>query len=272
MPELPEVETTVLGIRSQVIKKEVRDIIVRQSILRWPVQTEILKKNIIGKPFYSVKRRAKYLILENENGSLIIHLGMSGNLRVIDSNISPNKHDHIDILFQDSTILRYYDPRRFGSFHWAKNPLLHPLIINLGPEPLSNDFSGKYLFDRSRKRKQSVKNFIMDGKIVSGIGNIYASEVLFEAGIKPSKSAGSISLKLYISLVESIRKILKNSIKKGGTTLRDFVNIENKPGYFKQQLKVYGREGKECRKCKNLLKQMIIGQRSTVYCPKCQTY
>lgn len=269
MPELPEVETTLRGIEPHVLNKKISSIVVRQSSLRWPVPTRILKDKLIDQTFTSIKRRGKYLLLESSKEFLIIHLGMSGSLRIIQEE-KVKKHDHIDIEFKDGSILRYCDPRRFGCFLWTENPESHPLLKNLGPEPLGNEFNGQYLFNVSRGRKTPIKSFIMNSKFIVGVGNIYANEALFRAKIKPNRQAGRISLKRYEKLSKEIVIILRESIEQGGTTLRDFVGSNNKPGYFKQQLEVYGRQGEECKLCSSALKSLIIGQRSSVYCPKCQ--
>ena len=270
MPELPEVETTLRGIEPHILNKKITSITVRNPSLRWPVPTNSLKASLISNSFLSIKRRGKYLILESLNGFVLIHLGMSGCLRIFDNKSAPEKHDHIDVRFDDNSILRYTDPRRFGSFLWTEEPESHVLISKLGPEPLGNEFSGAHLFEKSRKKKMPVKNFIMDSQIVVGVGNIYASEALFLAGIRPKKYAGRVTHNQYESLVVEIRNLLSKSIEKGGTTLRDFVGGDNKPGYFKQQLNVYGRSGQECKVCESILKNLKIGQRGSVYCPKCQ--
>ena len=271
MPELPEVETTRRGIAPHIEGKTVCDVIVRHHQLRWPVPRG-LKAKLVGHKIKSVSRRAKYLLLAFDHGTLILHLGMSGSLRIIDSNLPAAKHDHVDIVFDHSQALRLTDPRRFGCVLWSKDdPELHELIAHLGPEPLSDAFSGDYLFQRSRGRKSAIKQFIMDGKIVVGVGNIYASESLFLAGINPKRLAGKVSLERYEKLAEAIKQVLAAAIKQGGTTLRDFVGGDGKPGYFAQQLNVYGREAEPCRVCGTAIKQYVLGQRSTYYCPKCQT-
>ena len=266
MPELPEVETTLRGIEPHILNKVISSIIVRQASLRWPVPTDLLKDKLISKTFSGIDRRGKYLLLKSSEEYLIIHLGMSGSLRVTREE-KLKKHDHIDIVFKDKSILRYCDPRRFGCFLWTENPDSHFLLKNLGPEPLGNSFNGKYLFDLSRKRKTPIKNFIMNSKNVVGVGNIYANEALFKAKIRPTRQAGKVTLQKFEILSD---EILRKSIDLGGTTLRDFVGGDNKPGYFKQQLEVYGRQGKECKTCSSILKNIIIGQRSSVFCPKCQ--
>jgi|TARA_B110000305_G_scaffold230381_1_gene282509 formamidopyrimidine-DNA glycosylase len=270
VPELPEVETTLRGIEPHILNRQITSISVRNPSLRWPVPVNSLKDNLVSNSFLSIRRRGKYLILESLKGFVLIHLGMSGCLRIFDNNSAPEKHDHIDVCFDDNSILRYTDPRRFGSFLWTEEPESHVLINKLGPEPLGNEFSGTHLFKKSRKKKMPVKNFIMDSQVVVGVGNIYASEALFLAGIRPKKNAGKVSYDQYESLASEIRNLLNKSIEKGGTTLRDFVGGDNKPGYFKQQLNVYGRSGEECKVCRSILKNLKIGQRGSVYCPKCQ--
>lgn len=270
MPELPEVETTRRGIEPWVLNQPLLDWQVRNAALRWPVEIpEILR----GATVDSVARRAKYILLRTAPGTLIVHLGMSGSLRVVTQEVSPRKHDHVDLLFANGKILRLNDPRRFGSvlFQAGDEPYQHGLLDKLGVEPLGNDFSGKYLHELSRKRRVAVKNFIMDAKVVVGVGNIYAAEALFLAGIRPAIAAGRIPLSAYENLASAIKEVLSRAIRDGGTTLRDFVGSDGQPGYFKQRLNVYGRQNKPCRVCEKTLKLQILGQRSTVYCPNCQT-
>ena len=269
MPELPEVETTLRGIQPHILNLKISSIIVRQSSLRWPVPEKLIRKKLISNSFNNITRRGKYLLLESSNEFLIIHLGMSGSLRITEEQ-NLRKHDHIDICFEDGTILRYCDPRRFGCFLWTNNPSDHFLLKNLGPEPLGNNFNGQYLFSLSRGKKVSIKNFIMNSHVVVGVGNIYASEALFASGIRPSSRAGRISKNKYEELANKIVELLRKSIEKGGTTLRDFVSGNNEPGYFKQSLMVYGREGETCYKCSSRIKSLRIGQRASAFCPKCQ--
>jgi len=271
MPELPEVETTRLGIAPHITGQTIDNVIVRNKNLRWPI-TATLKKDLLNRQFQRIDRRGKYLLCYADHGCMIMHLGMSGSLRIVDKQIKPEKHDHLDILFVSGKILRFHDPRRFGSILWTrKDPLQHKLIKHLGPEPLSENFDGAWLYRRSRKRIQAIKNFIMDGHNIVGVGNIYASEALFLSGINPKRKAGNVSLERYERLANAIKKILKRSIKQGGTTLRDFVNGDGKPGYFQQQLNVYGRAGLSCKKCKSTIKEIKLGQRSSFYCTVCQT-
>ncbi len=270
MPELPEVETSRRGIEPHIKGKPVSDVIVRHHQLRWPVPRG-LKAKLTGHTIRAVSRRAKYLLLAFDHGTLILHLGMSGSLRIIDGTLPADKHDHVDILFANGKALRLTDPRRFGAVLWTRNdPLRHELIAHLGPEPLSDDLDGEYLYQRSRGRKSTVKQFIMDGKIVVGVGNIYASESLFLAGIHPKRIAGKISHERYDKLADAIKQVLAAAIEQGGTTLRDFVGGDGKPGYFAQKLNAYGREGEPCPQCGTPIKQLVIGQRSTFFCPKCQ--
>jgi formamidopyrimidine-DNA glycosylase len=270
MPELPEVETTRLGIAPHITGQTIKDVVVRNKNLRWPI-TATLKKDLLNRQFQKVDRRGKYLLCYTDHGCMIMHLGMSGSLRIVDKKIKPGKHDHLDILFASGKVLRFHDPRRFGSILWTRtDPLQHKLIKHLGPEPLNNDSNGAWLYKRSRKRTQAIKNFIMDSHNVVGVGNIYASESLFLAGINPKCKAGNVSLERYELLASAIKKILKQSIKQGGTTLRDFVNGDGKPGYFQQQLNVYGRADQPCKKCKSIIKEIKLGQRSSFYCASCQ--
>ncbi|PCH62637.1 MAG: DNA-formamidopyrimidine glycosylase [SAR86 cluster bacterium] len=270
MPELPEVETTRAGISPHIRNAKINAVIVRQHKLRWPVSPQ-LHQLLPGNHIVNVRRRGKYLLLELHKGTVLIHLGMSGSLRIVDSSAVVGKHDHVDIVFANSKILRYTDPRRFGCILWDdQNIELHPLLVKLGPEPLTEDFHASYLFKQSRTRKVPVKTFIMNANIVVGVGNIYANEALFMAGIHPSRAAGNISLKRYLKLVTCIKWVLQQAIEAGGTTLKDFTNSDGKPGYFKQSLQVYGRSGLACVGCGQSLKEIRIGQRSTVFCTNCQ--
>ena len=244
--------------------------IIRQRQLRWPVP-EVLDHILTGLCIQSVTRRAKYLLFTTSAGTMLMHLGMSGSLRIMTIGQGAGKHDHIDFIFNDGTVLRFNDPRRFGSVLWTSAPVVeHQLLKDLGPEPLLGDFNGELLYIRSRSRKVPVKSFIMDSHIVVGVGNIYANEALFMAGILPSRQAGKVSLARYQKLADCIRVILQNSIQQGGTTLRDFVNEAGKPGYFKQQLRVYGRKGLPCVHCQQPLTEIRLANRSTVFCSNCQ--
>lgn len=269
MPELPEVETTCRGISPHVKKQRVEHVVVRQASLRWPVPRNI-KQKLKHQTIQDIQRRAKYLLFTTDAGHLIIHLGMSGSLRMVDNNIAANKHDHIDIVFAKKT-LRFHDPRRFGAVLWtSKSPAQHKLLKNLGPEPLSDEFTGKYLHQLAQVKKINVKTFIMNSHIVAGLGNIYASESLFLSGIHPQRSAGRISLARYETLSENIKKVLTDAIQLGGTTLRDFVREDGRPGYFANKLNVYQQTGKPCPVCKSPIKVRTISQRSSFFCVQCQ--
>ncbi len=270
MPELPEVETTRRGIEPWLLAQTITGVTTRNPHLRWPVE---IPDTLIGETFTAVSRRAKYLLLTTQSGTLIVHLGMSGSLRILPVGTPPLKHDHVDVCLSNGKLLRLNDPRRFGSvlFQPGDDAQSHWLLKDLGVEPLGNLFSGQYLHKRSRKRKVAVKNFIMDAKNVVGVGNIYAAEALFLAGIRPATAAGRIPLRAYDNLASAIRLVLDRSVRQGGTTLRDFVGSDGNPGYFRQQLNVYGRQNKPCRVCAKPLKLQILGQRSTVYCTNCQT-
>lgn len=270
MPELPEVETTRRGIAPHIEGQMIKQVVIRQAKLRWPVP-ETLNQSLTGLTIQSVARRAKYLLFSTTSGTVLLHLGMSGNLRILSSDQPAGKHDHIDFIFNDETVLRFNDPRRFGAVLWTTEPVAeHQLLKNLGPEPLLPDFNGKLLYALSRNRTIAVKSFIMDSHIVVGVGNIYANEALFMSGIQPKRQAGQISLARYQKLAECIRVVLQQAIQQGGTTLRDFVNEAGRPGYFQQQLKVYGRAGMPCISCNQPLTEIRIANRSTVFCGHCQ--
>ncbi len=270
MPELPEVETTCAGIRPYLVGNTVREVIVRQAQLRWAVPLH-LGQILANATIESVTRRAKYCLLNTAQGSVILHLGMSGSLRIVHAPTLAGKHDHVDFVLADGVILRFNDPRKFGAVLWAEdNPLTHPLLKNLGPEPLSADFSGTHLYQLAHKRKMPIKAFIMDGHIVVGVGNIYASESLFMAAIAPQRSAGSLNAQDCDNLASAIKQVLQRAIAQGGTTLKDFVNAQGKPGYFSQSLQVYGRAGLPCYRCQTTLAQLTIAQRNSYFCPNCQ--
>jgi formamidopyrimidine-DNA glycosylase len=269
MPELPEVETTLRGISPALLGRTISEVRVRNKALRWPVTDEIQQS--CGQQVSGLQRRAKYLLIALESGGLMIHLGMSGSLRICDDDDEPRKHDHVDIVLDNGYCLRFNDPRRFGLFCWWNPPVeQHPLLRHLGPEPLQDGFSGTYLYQKSRGRRGPVKNFLMDGKVVVGVGNIYASESLFMAGIHPARAAGRISAVRYEALVAAIRDVLERAIRQGGTTLRDFVGSDGKPGYFAQELLVYDRKGLPCFQCQAPIRKKVIGQRSSYYCTRCQ--
>ena len=269
MPELPEVETTRRGIAPHVQGRRVEAIVVRQAQLRWPVPDAV--QRAVGCRIDAVRRRAKYLLLDTARGSLVLHLGMSGSLTVQPQGKAPLKHDHLDIELQGGNCLRLNDPRRFGACLWqgVDAPPLQ-LLQTLGPEPLTDAFDGERLFERSRGKSVAVKNFIMHNAIVVGVGNIYANEALYWAGIDPRRAAGRISRARYVNLAMHIKAVLAKAIEQGGTTLRDFLGADGKPGYFKQELQVYGRAGEPCRQCATPIRSVVIGQRNSFYCPSCQ--
>ena len=269
MPELPEVETTLRGVSPHLVGHTVRELIVQERRLRWPVPDDLIE--IEGTPILSGSRRGKYLLFATPRGTLLIHLGMSGSLRVLAPSIPWRKHDHLAFRLDSGMELRFHDPRRFGTVQWIHgDPCAHPLLKDLGPEPLSTDFTARHLFDLSRGRSASIKSFIMDSHIVVGVGNIYACEALFMAGIRPTLAAGKVSLPRFLKLVKTIQEVLTASIELGGTTLRDFLNESGEPGYFKQTLHVYDREDQPCRLCGTPVKRIVQTNRSTFLCPKCQ--
>ncbi|MGA6098078.1 bifunctional DNA-formamidopyrimidine glycosylase/DNA-(apurinic or apyrimidinic site) lyase [Stutzerimonas marianensis] len=269
MPELPEVETTRRGIAPHLVGQRVSRVVVRDRRLRWPIPDD-LDVRLSGQRIEAVGRRAKYLLIQAEVGTLIAHLGMSGSLRLVPAELPPAKHEHVDIVLESGMALRYTDPRRFGALLWSEAPLSHVLLASLGPEPLDEAFDGERLYQFSRGRSMAVKPFIMDNAVVVGVGNIYASEALFAAGIDPRRAAGAISRVRYLKLAEEIKRILAYAIERGGTTLRDFVGGDGKPGYFQQELFVYGRGGDFCKSCGSTLREVRLGQRASVYCGRCQ--
>ncbi len=268
MPELPEVETTCRGIAPFAKGQVIRQVIVRQPKLRWPVDKNLDKK-LKGLKIQNVNRRAKYLLLETVQGNLMIHLGMSGSLRIVEQQ-SAEKHDHVDICLSNGKTIRFNDPRRFGSVIFNQQGDQHNLLKKLGVEPLTEDFCGKYLHQQAVSRKVAIKAFIMNNQIVVGVGNIYAQESLFLCGIHPNRPACKISSARMDKLVKTIKQVLTLAIKAGGSSLKDFTGADGKPGYFQQTLSVYGRFGENCLNCDSSLKQLTIGQRTTVYCPQCQ--
>ncbi|CQH45666.1 bifunctional DNA-formamidopyrimidine glycosylase/DNA-(apurinic or apyrimidinic site) lyase [Yersinia enterocolitica] len=268
MPELPEVETSRRGIEPYLVGQTILYAVVRNTRLRWPVSDEILA--LSDQPVLSVQRRAKYLLIELKTGWIIVHLGMSGSLRILPEETEAEKHDHVDLVISNGKILRYTDPRRFGAWLWAKNLETSNVLAHLGPEPLSDEFTAEYLFEKSRNKRTVVKQWLMDNKVVVGVGNIYASESLFTAGILPERAAGSLTETEITQLVATIKAVLLHSIEQGGTTLRDFLQSDGKPGYFAQELQVYGRAGELCRRCGNVIEITKHGQRSTFFCRHCQ--
>jgi formamidopyrimidine-DNA glycosylase len=270
VPELPEVETTLRGVRPYLEGRRIADLKVRDGRLRYPVPRD-LGETLAGQRIHGLRRRGKYLLLDLDLGTLLIHLGMSGSLRVLSATTEPGPHDHLDLVLVDGPCMRLRDPRRFGVFLWlAGPPETHPLLAHLGPEPLGDGFDGDYLHRMARGRRTAVKSFIMDGGVVVGVGNIYANEALFLAGIHPNRAAGRIGLDRYRTLVGRIRAVLAAAIEQGGTSLRDFVQEDGSPGYFAQSLQVYGRTGEPCPTCAGPIRLRRIGQRSSFYCPRCQ--
>jgi len=268
VPELPEVETTRLGIAPLISGRILERINVRDARLRWPVA---LPADLPGQTLRGVSRRAKYLKLQFDTGMVIVHLGMSGSLRVLPVRTPYLKHDHLELVFAGDASLRLHDPRRFGSVHFQPaGDEDHWLLAGLGPEPFAPEFDGAYLKRLARGRRVAVKNFLMDSRVVVGVGNIYANEALFLAGVRPTVRASRVSRAAYGRIADQVRAVLARSIDLGGTTLRDFVKQDGNPGYFKQSLLVYGREGLPCRVCGTPLTGCRVGQRATVYCRKCQ--
>ena len=270
MPELPEVETTRRAIKPLLEHSIVQAVKVRQRKLRWPV-TQGLAGQIRGEEILKVARRAKYLLLIFRHGTLMIHLGMSGRLRVLPVSVPPEKHDHVDLIFTNRRVLRFHDPRRFGSVLWVRgDPLCSPQLAHLGPEPFDEAFCGRMLFTAAHGRRVAVKSFIMDGRIVVGVGNIYANESLFRSGILPGRPAGRVALHRYQGLVDAIQEVLTEAIEAGGTTLRDYAQVTGEPGYFEQALQVYERAGEPCVNCNSVIRRKVIGQRASYYCANCQ--
>ena len=270
MPELPEVETIRRCIEPELVGKTVREVVIRNPNLRWQVP-EDLSRTLSGEKIIAVERRAKYLLIRTKAGTAILHLGMSGRLRVCSKNRPVEKHDHIDLVLDNGKLLRFNDARRFGCALWTAAPAAqHPLLKNLGREPLEDGLTGKYLYDQSRRRSLSVKEFLMNSRIVVGIGNIYANEALFAARIHPARPAGRISSKRYNKLATAVKKVLEEALEQGGTTLRDFCDAAGNPGYFQLKLMVYGRAGEACHSCGAAIRYVRQAQRSTYFCRECQ--
>lgn len=269
MPELPEVETTRQGITPYLLGQAITGLKLHEKRLRWPIPAEVYA--LENTEVLAVDRRGKYILIRVQAGTGIIHLGMSGSLRICTNQEPRRRHDHVEMMLTSGAVLRFHDPRRFGCFLWQPAGAdTHALLAKLGPEPLSAQFDAEYLFQATRKRQVAIKNLIMNSQIVVGVGNIYASESLFMAGIRPGRAARRVSRQECHKLVETIKQVLKHSIKQGGTTLRDFINSDGNPGYFAQSLYVYGRNDEDCRVCAQPIKQKILGQRSTFYCAQCQ--
>jgi len=270
MPELPEVETTLRGIAPHLGDRRVTDVVIRNPKLRWPIPKN-LPELLRGQTVRGLQRRAKYLLIAFDHGTLILHLGMSGSLRIQPVGTPAEKHDHFDLVLDSGQLLRLRDPRRFGAVLWhAGDVMQHPLLAALGPEPLQAEFDGEYLHRATRSRSAAIKLVIMDSHLVVGVGNIYANEALFRAGIRPQLAANKLSLPRCRRLAQDIKEVLQEAIKQGGSTLRDFVHSDGSSGYFQQNYFVYGRTGEPCRECDIPIKQIKQGQRSTFYCPQCQ--
>lgn len=271
MPELPEVETTRRGIEPYVVGRTVLRLTVRNPRLRWRVPTKLVRE-LPGQTIQAVARRGKYLLLGTPAGTAILHLGMSGSLRVVACGQPADQYDHVDIALDNGDCLRLRDPRRFGSLLWTRDdPLRHKLLRDLGPEPLAPDFTGDHLFAKSRMRKRAIRDFLLDSQVIAGIGNIYANEALFVAGVRPTRPAGKITRAQYDRLTTAIRATLERALQAGGTTLRDFRNGRGEPGYFQLSLNVYGKDGEPCPVCGTAIKAKRLGQRTAFYCPRCQT-
>jgi formamidopyrimidine-DNA glycosylase len=270
MPELPEVETTRRGISAHLTGARVTGVTVREPRLRWRVPRS-LARDLSGQRITNVRRRAKYLLLDTAAGSAILHLGMSGSLRIVPAAAPLREHDHVDICFESGQVLRFNDPRRFGALLWTRtDPLRHRLLVDLGPEPLEFNFDGAYLHEAARGRRAPVKSFLMDASVVVGVGNIYANEALHLARIHPAREAGRVSRVRYDTLANTVKQVLERAIERGGTTLRDFLRTDGEPGYFQLDLLAYEREGEACRSCGARIRRVVIGQRSSYYCPRCQ--
>jgi formamidopyrimidine-DNA glycosylase len=269
MPELPEVETSRRGISPHLVGERICNIAIRDRRLRWPVSPD-LERQLTGATVDAVARRAKYLLIHTDNGTAIVHLGMSGSVMIVDRGTPAGVHDHFDFELASGKALRFRDPRRFGSLHWTREPHSHRLLRHLGPEPLDDSFTGEHLWRTSRGRRVAVKPFIMNAAVVVGVGNIYASEALFIAGIHPRRAAGRIARRRYDSLAGAIKSVLAKAIRAGGTTLRDFYGGDGQAGYFRHQLEVYGRNDEPCSRCGQPVSVIVLGQRSTYYCKGCQ--
>lgn len=269
MPELPEVETTRRGLEPAMVGKLIASVEVRERRLRWPV-ARTLASRLAGREIVSLGRRGKYLLVNVPDGSLVVHLGMSGSLRVVGMDEHPRTHDHVDINLVDGTCVRFNDPRRFGSMHFASQPDRHKLLRDIGPEPLGDEFDADHLWHTSRGRRVAIKQHLMNGRIVAGLGNIYVNEALFRAGISPMRAAGRIARVRFEPLVDAIRAVLTEALGHGGTTLRDFVGSDGRPGYFKVSLKVYDRAGLPCPACGEAIRLKVLGLRATYYCAACQ--
>ncbi|MEZ9057337.1 bifunctional DNA-formamidopyrimidine glycosylase/DNA-(apurinic or apyrimidinic site) lyase [Vibrio pelagius] len=269
MPELPEVEVSRMGISPHLVGQTIQSITFRTPKLRWDIPQEL--KLLEGKVIEQITRRAKYLVIQTQAGNAIVHLGMSGSLRVLDAEFAPGKHDHVDLKLTNGKVLRYNDPRRFGAWLWSPADETHPVLLGAGPEPLTEAFNALYIVELAKKRRVPVKQFIMDNKVVVGVGNIYANEALFSSKIHPLRPANKITATEWDLLTHEIKQVLATAIKQGGTTLKDFAQADGKPGYFVQELQVYGKAGEPCPSCGEALQEQKIGQRNTFFCDSCQS-
>lgn len=269
MPELPEVETTRRSLESSLIGKRIVRVVVRDRRLRWPIEAGF-ERHVRGEIIERLDRRAKYLLVVLPKGTVMIHLGMSGSLRVTHVDDPPKTHDHVDFVLENKRCLRYHDPRRFGSMHWLRHGALHPLLAELAPEPLTDEFNGDYLYRVTRGRSAAIKQIVMNGTLVTGVGNIYASEALHLAAINPKTAAKRLSRERAARLADAIKSTLQRAIDAGGSTLRDYVNGNGDPGYFQTETAVYERDGETCKRCGGIIKSIRQGQRATYYCPRCQ--
>lgn len=268
MPELPEVETTTRGLAPHITQQTIASVNIYRPNLRWPIPSEL--KNLVGQSSRTIERRAKYMLWHFDSGTVVMHLGMSGTMRVVDSRSELKKHDHFEVVFNNGKALRFNDPRRFGAILWQALGEELSVIKTLGPEPLTDDFNGDYLHKKLKTRKGAIKNAIMTNAVVVGVGNIYASESLFLSGIHPKRAANKVSRERCNQLVQNIKRVLAKAIAQGGTTLKDFTQADGSPGYFAQELNVYGRADEPCLVCQTPIKNITLGQRSSFYCPQCQ--
>lgn len=268
MPELPEVEVSRMGISPHLLGQTIQAFVFRTPKLRWDIPQEL--KQLEGQVIRAIHRRAKYLLIETDTGTAIIHLGMSGSLRVLNADFPAAKHDHVDLKLTNGKVLRYNDPRRFGAWLWCAPGESHAVLAHMGPEPLTDEFNAEYVAEKAQGKRVAVKQFIMDNKIVVGVGNIYANESLFKSRILPTRAAGKVTLQEWARLVSDIKSTLAIAINQGGTTLKDFAQADGKPGYFAQELLVYGKAGEPCPECGEALQEQKIGQRNTFFCGECQ--
>lgn len=268
MPELPEVEVSRMGISPHLVGQTIKAFVFRTPKLRWEIPQEL--KQLEGQVIRYIRRRAKYLLIETDQGTAIVHLGMSGSLRVLDADLPAAKHDHVDLKLTNGKILRYNDPRRFGAWLWCAPNESHAVLGQMGPEPLTEEFNADYVAEKAKGKRVAVKQFIMDNKVVVGVGNIYANESLFKSRIHPTRPAGKLTRKEWQLLVKNIKATLEIAIQQGGTTLKDFAQADGKPGYFAQELLVYGKAGEPCSECGTPLQELKVGQRNTFFCEECQ--